>query len=103
MLLGDLLARFRDPLVAEQALAGLDDLTLVANLMVRADAAELSLGDYAAECVEDYANTASDEEWTTLIGLLARTDDPGQVLLKRALAASCSHGGDTCTCGSAHP
>lgn len=103
MLLGDLLSRFQDPIVAEQALAGLDDLTLVAAVMVRADAAELSLGDYAAECVEDYANTASDEEWTTLIGQLARADDPGRVLLKRALAASSSHGGDACTCGGAHP
>lgn len=103
MLLGDLIARFRDPLVAEQALAGLDDLPLVAAIMVKADAADLPLGDYAAECVEDYANTASDEEWTTLIGQLARTDDPGRVLLKRALTASCSHGGGACTCGGSHP
>lgn len=102
MLLGDLLARFQDPLVAEQALASLDDLALVTSVTVRADAAGLSTGVYAAECVADYADTASDEEWTTLIGQMGRTDDPGLVLLRRALASSCSHGAGGCTCGGAH-
>ncbi|MGU9980292.1 hypothetical protein ACJ4V0_09640 [Phreatobacter sp. HK31-P] len=101
MLLGDLLARFNDPLVAEQALAGLDDLTLVTAVTVKADAAGLSTGLYAAECVETYADTATDEEWATLIGQMARSDDPGGILLKRALSASCS-GGGTCGCGGTH-
>ncbi len=101
MLLGDLLARFNDPIVAEQALASLDDLSLVTAVTVKADAAGLSTGDYAAECVGHYADTATDEEWTTLIGQMGRSVDPGSVLLKRALAASCSSGG-TCGCGGNH-
>ncbi|WP_439576179.1 hypothetical protein [Phreatobacter sp.] len=101
MLLGDLLARFNDPLIAEQALASLDDLTLVTDVTVKADAAGLSTGAYAAECVETYADTTSDEEWTTLMGQMGRTDDPGSVLLRRALAAACS-GGGTCGCGGHH-
>ena len=99
MLLGDLMASFHDPLIAEQALAGLDDLALVTTVMVKADAAGLPTGVFAAECVEDYANSASDEEWTTLIGQMARSTDPGGVLLKRALA--CSPHSD-CSCGGIH-
>lgn len=102
MLLGDLLARFQDPLVAEQALAALDDLALATSVTVRADAAGVSAGIYAAECVADYADTASDEEWTTLMGQMGRADDPGAVLLRRALVSSCSHGTGGCTCGGAH-
>lgn len=99
MLIGDLIARFNDPAVAEQALADLDDLSLVATVTVKADAAGLSTGLYAAECVADYADTASDEEWTTLIGQMGRAEDPGLVLLRRALHAGCSHGAGGCTCG----
>jgi hypothetical protein len=102
MLLGDLLTRFQDPIVAEEALASLNDLTLVTAVMVKADAAGLSVGTFAAERVDDYANSASDEEWTTLIGHMARSDDPGGVLLRRALSSACSHGGGACTCGGSH-
>lgn len=103
MLLGDILARLTDPLVAEHALASLDDLALATSVTVAADAEGLSPGVLIASRVEHYADTASDEEWTTLIGQMGRSDDPGGVLLKRALAA-CSHGGGGgCTCGGAHP
>ena len=102
MLLGDLLARFHDPLIAEETLAGLSDLKLVTDVTVKADAAGVETGVYAAECVEHYANTASDEEWTTLIGQMGRSTDPGSVLLRRALAASCAGGGHDCTCGGHH-
>ncbi len=103
MLLGDLLNRFSDPRIAEDALARLEDLKLVTDVTVKADAAGLSTGAYAAECVEHYADTASDEEWTTLMGQMGRTDDPGSVLLRRALAAACSgSSGEGCTCGGHH-
>lgn len=42
-------------------------------------------------CVQRYANGASDEEWMTMLGLMARADDPGQVLLRRALKAGVRH------------
>ncbi|MBL8571397.1 MAG: hypothetical protein JNK84_20160, partial [Phreatobacter sp.] len=48
---------------------------------------DVSAGIYAAECVADYADTASDEEWTTLMGQMGRADDPGAVLLRRALVS----------------
>jgi hypothetical protein len=35
--------------------------------------------------VQRFAAQASDEEWVTMIGALARTDDPGSVCLTFAL------------------
>jgi hypothetical protein len=99
MLLGDLIARFADPLTVDAALAAVDDLALVTRITVRADAAGLSTGAFAAECVAHYADTASDEEWTTLMGQMGRSEDPGIVLMRRALDAGCSEGTGGCTCG----
>jgi hypothetical protein len=36
--------------------------------------------------VRTYADNASSEEWTTLIGTLGRSDDPGVTCLRRAFA-----------------
>lgn len=102
MLLGDLIARFADPMTVDEALAALGDLSLVTRLTVRADEAGLSTGAFAAACVAGYADTASDDEWTTLMGQMGRAEDPGLVLMRRALDAGCSHGAGGCTCGGAH-
>lgn len=101
MLLGDLLARLGDPLTAEKALAALDDLPLAAAITVEANAKGVSPGELIASRLADYADGADDEEWTTLIGQMGRSGDPGGVLLRRALT-SCSHGTGACSCGGAH-
>jgi hypothetical protein len=87
MLLGDLIARFTDATVAEEAILGLGDLTLLAQLQARAEASGLDLGTYAAAAVSRYAAEASDEQWITLMGAMGHAQrDPGAVYLKRALA-----------------
>lgn len=101
MLLGDVLARLGDPLTAEKALAALDDLQLATTVTVQADAAGLSPGELIADRVAGYVDEADDEEWTTLIGQMGRSADPGGVLLRRALT-SCSDGRGACTCGGMH-
>jgi hypothetical protein len=102
MLLGDLLVSLHDSLVAERTLASLDDLVLATRVTEKAIAAGVPLGIFAAEKVDDYASTADDEEWTTVIGLMARSDDPGAVLLKRALSHCSDNGGKGCTCSGSH-
>jgi hypothetical protein len=102
MLLGDLLARLHDATIAEQTLASLNDLILAASVSEKAFAAGVPLGTFTAEQVEDYANGADDEEWTTVMGLMARSDDPGAVLLKRALNHSGGASGSGCSCGGKH-
>jgi len=85
MLLGDLLARFDDETVASETLLRVGDLSLIAALRERADTEGLTLGAYTACTVRRFAAEASDEAWVTLMGTLARADDPGAVCLKHAL------------------
>lgn len=91
MLLGDVLGRFDDEAVAAKTILGLGDLSLICRLREQADAAGQPLGAYAANAVRRYAAGASDEEWTTLMGLLARAEDPGVVCLQRAFSYVLKH------------
>lgn len=84
MLLGDVIAQLEDEAVTSETLLRLHDLGLVAAMTARAADAGLSLGRYAAWAVRNYADTAPDDEWTQLIGVLGRVDDPGAACLKRA-------------------
>ncbi len=85
MLLGDLLARFDDEGIANEAVLGLGDLALAAKLRAAAEGDGMTLGGYAAAAVRRYAAEASDEEWVSLMGALGRARDPGAACLRRAL------------------
>jgi hypothetical protein len=86
MLFGDFIAQLSDESVAEEMLLKLSDLALLTELRVQAEANGFDLGAFAAAAVNRYASEASDEEWATLMGALARTGDPGATYLRRALA-----------------
>ena len=86
MLLGDLLNRFDDEAVAAETILRVGDLAMIAAMTRNAEALGLTLGAYASQAVRQYADSASDEEWTTLIGQMGRSQDPGAVCLKRAFA-----------------
>jgi hypothetical protein len=88
MLLGDLLASFDDETVASEAILRLGDLSLLASVRARAEAEGETLGAYAVSAVRHFAAEASDETWISLMGALARAEDPGAVCLKQALAHS---------------
>jgi len=85
MLLGDLIARFTDEAVAEEAILSLGNLSLLAAARAQAHAEGLEPGAFAAAATLRFASEAPDEEWTTLIGALSRASDPGAVYLERAL------------------
>lgn len=86
MLLGDLLKRFADPAVAAEAILASGDLALLTRMREAAAASGLEIGEFAAAAVRNYAAAASDEEWLTLMGTLARAPDPGTAYLRRAFA-----------------
>src|SRR6266545_4575548 len=86
MLLGDLLREFDDEAVAAETILRVGDLATIAAMKRSAEELGLTLGAYASQAVRLYTETASDEEWTTLIGLMTRAEDPGAVCLKRAFA-----------------
>jgi hypothetical protein len=84
MLLGDLIARFDDEAVAEETALTIGDLAMLAELRERAGASGLSVGAYMAIAARRYAEEAPDDEWVTLLGLMARGQDPGAIFLRRA-------------------
>ena len=85
MLLSHLLTRFEDDTVASEAILRVGGLPLMASLRERAQAEGETLGAYAAGAVRRFAAEASDEAWITLMGALARAEDPGDVCLRQAL------------------
>jgi hypothetical protein len=86
VLLSDVIARLTDETTVMEVLLGLDDLPLLAKLRARADENGLTLGAYASWAFRTYADNASSEEWTTLIGVMGRSADPGSACLTRAFA-----------------
>jgi hypothetical protein len=99
MLLGDLIARFDDDAVATETLLSLNDLAMTARIHEAAAREGLTPGEFAGAAVQHFAASASDEDWVSAIGQMARTAEPGTELLRRALQWSlkqqtvgCSHG-----------
>jgi len=86
LLLGDLIARLTDAPTAAEAILGIGDIGLLAEMRARAEENDVTLGAYAAWAVRVYADNASSDEWTTLIGVLGRAEDPGAACLRRAFA-----------------
>ena len=85
MLLGDVIARFTDEAMVDEALLSLGDLALTARIVAAAERRRVTTSEFATELVAQFVNGASDENWLGLIGEMARAHDPGQVFLRRAL------------------
>ena len=84
-MLGDLLATLTDETIAiETIITG--DLTLLAAVREHAAAKGLDLATCIAQALKLYSDTASDEEWVTLMGIMNRSSEPADACLKRALA-----------------
>ena len=86
MVLGDLIARFRDEAVASETLLSLGDLALTARVSACAAQSKTSTGELASQAVRRFADSASDDEWTTLLGRISRADDPGRAFLRHVLS-----------------
>ena len=91
MLLGDVIAKFEDEAFVNETLIALDELAFSARVFSHAADIKVSVGEFAAESVGRFVNSAIDEEWLTLLGLMARTDNPGQVFLRQALSSALPH------------
>lgn len=87
MMLGDILSRLDDDGAAAEIILGAGDLRLLAAMQERAKAEGLDLAAFTRAAVQRYTAEASDEEWTTLMGQIGRSGDPGLTCLKRAFEA----------------
>ncbi|MBM3528971.1 MAG: hypothetical protein FJX62_12845 [Alphaproteobacteria bacterium] len=88
MLLSDLIERCSNPAFAGEAFAAVDDLVLTARIAEAADAERISSGEYIQRAVDRYVAGSREDEWLTLIALMSRSKDPGEIFLRRAMAAA---------------
>ena len=98
MQLGDVIARFEDDAFVSETLFALDDLALTARITAVAAEENMSAGEFATQAIGQFVNGASDEEWLTLIGLISRADNPGQIFLRRVLSNALPRS-QKCGCG----
>ena len=76
-MLGEIISRLEDPRVAEGLLNALDDPPLVRRLSAAAGDEGQSVTDALALAIRRFIDTATDDIWTQLIGILGRAEDPG--------------------------
>jgi len=88
-MLGNLIASLENPKVAMDLVAAFDEPALLARLAVAADESGRLPADIVSSIVRSFMETASDDHWTQLIGIMNRADDPGlaamRVILEKAL------------------
>jgi hypothetical protein len=84
MLLGDIIADLADDATAAETILRVGDVTLLARLQAHCDRSGVSLGTLATWAARRYSDAAPADEWTTLLGAMERTSDPGSAWLRRA-------------------
>jgi hypothetical protein len=94
MMLGSILARLDDEATLQEALAGLDDVVLLARLRSAADVAGEPLGSFASAMVGHFVQQADDDQWLALLTAANRADNPAAGALRRILLAALPVEGD---------
>jgi hypothetical protein len=91
-MLGNLIVSLDDPKVATDLLAALDEPALLRRLAAAAEESGRPPGDIVASAVRNFMETAPDDLWTQLIGIMNRAEDPGltamRAILEKALPQS---------------
>jgi len=84
-MLGNLIASLDDPNAAMAVIAAIDEPALVARLAAAADASGRSPADIVGSAVRNFLETATDDLWTQLIGIMNRAQDPGLSAMRAIL------------------
>ncbi|TPO11849.1 hypothetical protein FJ980_04995 [Mesorhizobium sp. B1-1-5] len=84
-MLGDIIASLEDPKSAMAVVAAFDEPALAALLTAAADASGRSPADIVGSAVRNFVDTASDDLWTQLIGIMNRAQDPGLAAMRAIL------------------
>ncbi|RWC98291.1 MAG: hypothetical protein E5V58_04640 [Mesorhizobium sp.] len=84
-MLGDIIASLEDPKAAMAIVAAFEEPALAARLTAAADASGRSLADIVGSAVRNFVDTASDDRWTQLIGIMNRAQDPGLAAMRAIL------------------
>ncbi len=84
-MLGSLIEALADDTKAVEIVDRLGDPGLAMALRAVADDLGVSLAEYASWAVRAYADQASADDWTTLLGALDQSPAPAREWLRRAL------------------
>jgi hypothetical protein len=84
-MLGQLIESLDDPAVASALLSALDDPAILARLSAAAEAEGEAPADILASNVRGFIETASDDLWTQLIGIMSRSENPGLTAVRAIL------------------
>lgn len=84
-MLGHLIASLDDPEVAHGLLATLADPPLIERLSAAAESSGQPQSEIVSSAVRSFVETASDDLWTQLIGIMSRAEDPGLATLHAIL------------------
>jgi len=87
-MLGKLIAHLDDPKVAMTLMAAYDDPALHVRLAAAAEASGRLPADIVSSTVLNFVETASDDLWTQLIGLMNRAEDPSLAAIRAILMKS---------------
>lgn len=90
-MLGNLIASLDDPKAAMAIIAAIDEPALSARLTAAADASGCSPADIVGSAVRNFVDTAPDDLWTQLIGIMNRAQDPSLAAM-RAILEKALHG-----------
>ncbi|MEE3623973.1 hypothetical protein UCD39_08210 [Nitrospirillum sp. BR 11752] len=82
---GNLIASLDDPVVADGVLRALDDAALCGRVDAWASASGQPPAAVLSLCVRHFLDTASDDLWTQLIGIMSRAEDPGLAAVRAIL------------------
>ncbi|MDG4880451.1 hypothetical protein [Mesorhizobium sp. WSM4884] len=84
-MLGDIIASLEDPKAAMAIVSAFEEPALAARLTAAADQSGRSPADIVGSAVRNFVDTASDDLWTQLIGIMNRAQDPGLAAMRAIL------------------
>lgn len=84
-MLGTLIASLDDPAVVTRLVVLLDEPGLAARLEAAARALGREPAEAAASLVRHFVETASDDLWLQLVGIMNRADDPALAAIRAIL------------------
>ena len=84
-MLGNLIASLDDAKVATGLLAALDEPTLVTRLNIAAGESGRLPADILRSAVRNFMESAPEDLWTQLIGIMNRAEDPGLTAVRAIL------------------
>jgi hypothetical protein len=84
-MLGNIIASLDDPKVAMALVEAFDEPALRARLAAAAGQSGRQPAEIVGSAVRNFMETASDDLWTQLIGIMNRADDPALAAIRAIL------------------